>query len=690
MKLVRSAFEIRTRISLLKIVLGLAVFSGFFNAHAKLSVTVNDFIFDFSGKTNIGIFEGKNISLLNSCNMWDHILYVRQATDFTTHIAYGNKTFEHPVIEAQFQLRNKSSWGDPKSISATTSSSVKLDAALIGDHNHFIARQIPWFREAWVEFYLNDVLGLHGAYKHTLTVGFFPFGLGYTQIALGDAYAVGPDWLGFYTESAVDQYAPGLKLSGMLRTDGRLSYDFYVAMLQNKSGTLGDTGSKIRGQEYGRITCPYRDFGRINGLFAMRLNWTVFDEPATIGTLKIEPYGLYNTDPEQKVEFTADADSKLATFGLSGELETEQFAFAFDTAVNVGRQLVRGWDRNVIQVQTRNGKTELVNSSVVINIDPSDPANASTNLSPYLAPYSPSVLIDNTGTPQTYGKTAQTLIDGQIDGSFNNGRLIGVVPGLSAALSNVPAVVGNAQQDGLYSVTNRYRDAYTNKYRGMMGVIDGALFFYDKEVEWSATIGFATGDENPNNQVIDGDFTGFIPLQEFYSGKRVKSAFLLGGAGRLARPLSVPNEEAELDDFPAAVSGFTDIFYVGTGLRWESKRFAKPFSIHPNFLAYWKYDTVHKYNALLQAETKECARNFLGAELNIFAHVYPTDSLKLYFVGSLFIPGGHYKDIRGEPLNSDQLNLLNRLNQTGYENGIIPNIGIDPAFTFNIGFEFSF
>lgn len=660
--------------------------------YAKFSMSQGDYAVTISGKTNIGLYDGKNISLINNCNDWDHILYVRQATDLVTNIAFGNQSFNHPVVEAQFGLRNKSSWGDTRSITGTTFDEIKMLDASFGGHSHYIPRQLMWAREAWVQLLLNDVFGFHGVHTHTLTLGLFPFSLGY-GISLGDAYAVGSDLLGFYSESAVDQYAPALKFSGMLKANGTLSYDIYIAMLQNRAGTLSDTTAKVFSQEYGRFTCPARGFGSINALYAMRLNWTVFDCPTTIGKMTFEPYGLYNHDPEQYVEFIGDADSKLITIGLSGQFEVGRIALGFDTAFNRGHQSVKGWDRNIVQLQNRNGEVTLVNSHVMVNVDPNaaKATDPDFNFNSYLLPHSPSVIVDSAGVVKSnLGKQAQKLIDGQIDGSFNNGNLIGVVSGLQAAVESIPNVVSPATQDGLYSATNRYRDPYENKYRGAMAVIEAATFFMDRELEWAVAFGCATGDKNPNNEVIDGDFTGFIPLQEFFSGKRVKSAFLLGGSGKLSRPLSVPVGEEAIDDFAARVSGFTDIFYTGTGFRWDSKRFARPFSMHPNFLAYWKYDTVNKFDALHKEETKECARSFLGAELNIFTHVYPVPALKLYFVGSLFIPGGHFKDIKGKPFNKDQLALLNNLTGTSFNAEQIPNIGDDVAFTFNLGIEFSF
>src|SRR5690606_5058198 len=151
---------------------------------------------------------------------------------------------------------------------------------------------------------------------------------------------------GFYADSAIDQYAFGARFSGELISKV-LSYDFYTAILQNNSGSLNDTSRKILGQEYERLETPERGFGKINFLMAGRFNWTVFDND-WLGRMTLEPYALYNNDPEQRIEFRGDATSKLGTLGLAGEFYGKRFEAGFDYAVNLGEQRVKGWDRNII------------------------------------------------------------------------------------------------------------------------------------------------------------------------------------------------------------------------------------------------------------------------------------------------------------------------------------------------------
>ncbi len=81
------------------------------------------------------------------------------------------------------------------------------------------------------------------------------------------------------------------------------------------------------------------------------------------------------------------------------------------------------------------------------------------------------------------------------------------------------------------------------------------------------------------------------------------------------------------------------------------------------------------------------ASKFLGVELNAFLSYYPFASLKCFAIGSMFLPGQHFKDIKGKPLDENQKRALAK-----YKNSFdtLPNIGDDIAYTFNIGMEFAF
>jgi hypothetical protein len=65
-------------------------------------------------------------------------------------------------------------------------------------------------------------------------------------------------------------------------------------------------------------------------------------------------------------------------------------------------------------------------------------------------------------------------------------------------------------------------------------------------------------------------------------------------------------------------------------------------------------------------------------------------SLKLYFVVSVFIPGGHFDDIQGKPISAAQVRALDKFDRTGYDDERVPNISNNTAATFNVGLEYVF
>ena len=615
---------------------------------AKLETRQNDVLFTFSGSFKPEMFTGVNTRLLNKNNPGNKIWYMRHTLNLNLGLSYGQETFGKSIVDAKFSIRDKGVWGNPESITRTTEATVKDIDVVEGAHRHAIPRHIFWMREGWLEFDLTHFLGLSFMNTHSFTLGLFPFELG-RGIALGNAYAVGPELLGFYTDSAVDQFAPGGLLHGDILED-RLSYDLYAAILQNRSNSLAETGAAILGQQFDRRETPQRGSGKINFVIASRLSWDVF-KSEKYGILHVEPYVLYNKDPEQKVEFRGDASSQLGSIGLAMDYTQDRFEFGFDYALNLGQQRVKGWDRNTVTKENRDGRAVFVNSHVV----------------------------DQNGNkvPFVRGNQAQSLIDCSPQDESQNGQSIRTVDG-DVGFVTGPVTLTNAD--------NRFRNSYTNKYEGWMFVVDGGVWAYKKDLFLAASAWIASGDRNPNEETKDFQYGGFIPLQEIYSGTRVETTFF----GNFNRPLSQPTTNQAPNRFAQVVDGFTNLVSCGFSLKYEPQEVKRPFKIFPNALAYWQEHPTNKFDAKTGKELDKLASTFLGVELNIFAHWMVVRDLKLFFVGSVFFPGAHFRDIRGKPLNAAQQKQLDRLDRTGFNDDRVPNIGADTAYTFNLGIEYKF
>ena len=622
----------------------------------KISGTVqtpcSDFEYILSGNFRPESFYGKNISLLNNNNCdLDKVLYSRHTLDVNLGVLYGKETFGFPVSEMKLSIRNRGVWGNPGSISRTTSATTKVVDSVGRSHSHSIPRHIFWMREGWLKFDIGEFLGLDFGNKHNFTIGAFPFEVG-RGISLGSAYAVGPELLGFYSDSIVDQYAFGAKFAGDILADC-LHYDLYASILQNKSGSLSDTGAHIFGQQYGRIADPARGFGKINFIVATRLDWTAFDNDS--GRLNLENYALFNSDPEQSVEFLGDASSKMGTLGFAGNYVGDWVEVGFDTAVNFGRQKVKGWDRNQVQEKNIDARVSVVNSHVV-----SDP--------------------DGAAIPFVGNSTAQNIIDSTFEDETQNNQIIGTVAGDIGFLAG-PITLKNKN--------NRFRDSYSNSFHGWMFVSDLAFWLRDHTVRWAIEAGAASGDDNPNVDTMDRRYDGFVGLQELYSGNKVRSAFVLGGAGRLPRLLSTPESDQSSSRYSSAISGFTNLVYAGTSFLWKPK-WEREFVLQPNVISYWQGKGIKKFDAEQKMDIDCPASKHLGVETNVFMHFYPFCDMKLYCVGSVFFPGNHYTDIKGKPINAAQQAELDLLDVTGFDADRIPNIGDDTAWTINLGIEFKF
>jgi hypothetical protein len=213
-----------------------------------------------------------------------------------------------------------------------------------------------------------------------------------------------------------------------------------------------------------------------------------------------------------------------------------------------------------------------------------------------------------------------------------------------------------------------------------MFVTDAAYSFLDKDLLLAIAAGVTSGDDNPNFVSRDGNYDGFIGLQELYSGKRVRSVFLLGGAGKLKRLLSTPaSSDIQAPSTKAqAISGFTNLIFCGTSLKWKPKSWKKSFEINPNVLALWQERQIGR------------ARTFLGVETGLFINYSLLKDLKLFWVSSMFFPGSHYADRKGTPVLTEQERRFENSENPTPIHDRIAGLGDNVAYTFNLGLIYTF
>lgn len=615
-----------------------------------------DSFFEFSFKFRPEAFYGYNNSFLNDCNNHPNgldkiIIPLRITWDGYALYVFGRESYGHDVVVFKSNMRTKTTAGDPDSIASTGESTVKIGSLVTGLHYHRLQRLFTWVRELSMQICLNDVFNFEAHHLHFFRLGLFPveFGRG---ISLGAAYAVDPDILGWYSCNAVDQYAPGFLFTGGF---GWMLYDIYVAILNNRSDTFDNVNLRIRGHEYGHRFNQARGFGIFNWLIGARLKGIICDEPGK--KLYLEPYAFYNNDREQKVEFLGDAASKLGTLGFCFDAEYGKWEASFEIAKNVGYQKVKGIDRNSIEAELRDGVVYSVNSQVIAIAD------------------SPT---DQAGKKAVDTPANQKIIDTSCENSNQNCKQI--------------------DDRNLKNSKERFRNGFKNRFKGWMFVADLAYNFTPK-LRWAFASGIATGDECPNKQLDlndpidrDSDFRGFIGLQEQYSGKpnSVRSAFLLSGVSKIPRLLSFPEVIVPGDPFPLSVSRFTNLIFIGSGFYIKCDACSRCWCINPNILSYWQDNATRVFKCIDGKKTPLFASKHLGVELNTFVDTQLFTDLRLYVVFGLFIPGKHYKDVKGHPLNKEQQKFLDTPDSTGIKVQRVPVLGDDKAYFFNAGLEYRF
>ncbi len=596
--------------------------------------------FSITGKYRPEVFYQKDNSFLNECFPNDRLLIFRHTFDLNFNAAYNTECIPR-AVEFKTTLRNKGNWGSRK-IVTTTETTLNLGGANFGTHTHDLGRHLVWIREGWLKTLINGVFGWDDKLKQYLIAGYYPFKIG-QGIALGEAYGLNGQLVGFFSDNAIDQYAPGVLFTGQLIKE-RLSYDLYFALIRNLATDFGTIMEPIYAGRFDHRDNPTRGFGHLNWLLAFRSQMIPLRSDC-YGTLQLEPYILYNDDPEQKIEFPGDANSKFGTGGFAIDYDRGGFEFSFEFAKNFGHQKVYGWDRNMLQiVPDANANLQVVNSNVTQN-----------------------------GAPAPATKGNQAVINTSPQGMQYNFQPI---------------------DDTNLINTNRFDDPYCTEFDGWMLVTNMAYWWQDKQYAIAVEAGVASGDEAPNilnttdpkAPLPDGKYQGFIGLQEIFSGDLVESAYFLGQR-RLVRPVSLVDDTLENSIVPARVSEFTNLIYTGIAGHIRPKIKCKPY-IRPNILWFWQFTPTRAFDCATKKILNTNADNFYGTELNLFVDLFPYESLKFFTVAALFVPGGHYKDLQGLPVTKEAIKIL--LRNPDEVVAKAPTLGKSIAYFINIGLEYKF
>ncbi len=586
---------------------------------------------------------GKNLTLLNNRNPDELVIFRHFIDSFATY-TYGNATRE--FFKAKCCVRSRSVWGNNLSVLETIDSRIEELGTTFGTHRHGMLLNEMWIRELWMEFSLSDLLGIPFCQKHILTCGAFFFEIG-RGISLGAIYPSMPPALGFFIDTQIDQYAFGAKLSGEIIKD-QVTYDIYGALFNNRSATFEETNRLIRDHEYGYRGDSARGFGSINYVVASQVQWYPIKENDQRKIL-LEPYVVYNHNPEVRLDLLHDGISDLATFGLMCEWSIGSVEGGFEGAFNRGQLHAFGIDRNMIVLENNDDKVVIADDQVLDKKTESDALVTDANQKAIaLSPF----------------------------GAQQNGKMI---------------------NDMLQNKKFRFRDPFEVRYRGAFFVADASYIFCKDIFKVSAALGIATGGEDPRKALALGksksvDYTGFITLNESYAGKRVASVLFFNGFGTFPRIIDIGLEGLLPDATVLNITGFTNLMYLGASCDYNYKNNFQRWRLCPNLLFYWHEQPACKYESKKHSRIPDAfiyrpkiLDTFLGTEINIIGEIEVLKDLTFFILGGLFIPGFHFRQIKGMPLNDAQAVYIQE--KKGPRESLLGN---DNAFVLDIGIKFTF
>ncbi len=590
-------------------------------------------VVDMGGKFVVEDFFGKNMSTLNAKHDVDTVFFVRSTADYFFSMAYGD--YDKPRIMFYDAIRFRYRWGAPTD-AKNVDSIVQIASVTQGVKGTATTRHLLWMREAWLKLKIGDE---GNELNHYFQAGLIPYQVG-RGISLGAAYeALG--FLGFVPGSSIDQFAPAILLS-INPIKNRLVVDGYLALTENNQTSLESNVEVVRKNELG-VGCTQRGVGHQSFIAALRADVLVYEQDKK--KVNIEPYFVYQHAPDQDFEFTNDVNTYIGTAGLAIEGIYKRFNWGMEGAANFGDIDIRPWDRNTITLASN----KIVEFGAEYNSDVYEE---------YTKVY---INGNNLKDPATIKapatRQAQQLVKASPKDPSENGKLIGQfgIPGFTQPM---------------YNAIDRFRPEQHKTLKGYFLVADASYDIIPKDLIVSFGVGYASGEIDQQldtnkltqDQLLNQTFSGFIPLQSVYSGKRLRHLVLFNqGVPRYA----VRNPLADLSSSNVTgiivsdkINEMTNIAFAGARIDWKIPQLKKyKFNFSQNFIPYWipnpsSFVVSHPEEALVLLQESS---NYLGIELTSEWSALFYDKLKFSGYFGVLIPGQHYKDMCGIPIGKAKL-----------------------------------
>ena len=654
-----------------------------------------------------------------SDNFFDQNDFFRHKLQLDFNIDQGSRRNGTPMTEAGIRLTNYVIWQQNyyyTPFSRENIRSLDLDSVITANNvGSKTLMPIVYVEDAW--FKLNIDTFCHTLNKNPtfFKIGFFEYIAG-RGISLGYHDDLSVEYLGWPGQgnfTRFPQMPPGMLLHSNILED--LAFELYFMKWRENDANLEDVTAPTRAQRLGAERTE-RGTNKDRNSWVLKFQYTPPDK--FLEDVYLEPYWIYTRAPDQMLEFDADASSHLHTFGAMLEFKKSNLDVNVEIAGQAGTQDVYGIDRN-IKMLSRNdstGTTEEVFSHIAFKPkDPNIPANLGRRKVP--------VKYANKVSPEDYVASKDLNFIVNSDQNRNVHRQGQAIIGpngkpLTFPQGNDPKAIYNSDLFG----NARFRKPYKLDLNGFMAIADIGYTFDNYPFRVAGTAGHISGDGYPYNDENDKTYHGFIPQRSRYKGLDVRSTLIFDRLV-IPRPLNITYRTMYAFNNLKDVS---NLEFLGVGGTWYPFKKRTKAMLTANCIFFWEDANLYKWDKdghhpdpSIEAQiaydraklgfrgvnpvynsndyynngtpdptnkgwlSNQLASRFLGAEIDLKGQMQLINECRLQGKVCVFVPGGLYKDLDGQPNELTQ--YVDTQGLSHYE-----SLGNKFALAFIVGLDYTF
>ncbi|MDQ5890401.1 MAG: hypothetical protein QG604_275 [Candidatus Dependentiae bacterium] len=628
-------------------------------AHNAIGLFRDDVDFLVSGRVRQeGQIFDRPLTMRDDFN--DVYAFVRSKLNLDFHSQYGRRSYGKPAAQMGMRLTTFTLWADPYIYTPILSEKVYYHAtnflkkAEISEHHHRGVVPLVFLEEGWIKINFDTFLaGLN--FPLSLQVGTFPFIVG-RGISLGDYFEGGVEAFGFERRGDIGnapQRPDGLLISAGIGEHGIA--EFYYSKWRKRSSGPDWTREEVNAKRLDRDeTLDVRNIERgthsDTDIFAARFGYNVqlSDEDQVVKhTLYMEPYAVYLSAPELKVEFDADAGLRQGTVGFMAEYAHGNWSVNFEMAAQYGKQHMYPIDRNHLVIddayytQTATlfdgasptssavagrldkqiGQPMKYQSHVFVGIETPGSDPVTSEYLPYHAYYVSDEMqhINADRTPAEQGgqirnaaplHSTDTFVAGNKyvsqkatadTGTFGNSSLYSQYQFKTgvAYYDNLFGFLSAAPDGSLFNANlpfgaqRRFRNDYTVTNLGAMAMLDVRYSLPKDRVNFSFAAGYVGGDAYPfQPDELDKQTNHFMPLRDANYVGRYVTSFVMLYPRKFPRPMEMSDNDLFAHNNYKTMQ---NLQYLGFGSQWYPLE-SGTLMLEGNAIYFWEVAPPHKWN----------------------------------------------------------------------------------------------